>query len=34
MINWNNCPKVESVPDRVSGQLGIQRHQATGVFPL
>ena len=19
MINWNNCPKVESVPDRVSG---------------
>ena len=34
MINWSNCPEVESVAGQSERQLGIQRHQVASVFPL
>ena len=34
MTDWSKCPAVESVPGKVSGNLGVHRHQAARLRTL
>ena len=34
MTDWNKCPAVESVPGKVSGNLGVQGHAVARVRPF
>ena len=33
MTDWSKCPAVESVPGKVSGNLGVQGHTFAGIRP-